>query len=180
MRQARVVPRVAQSELSKGPHLAARLGVSASVQSGNLVCGGNSQSVQSKQGVTPGRITRAWPLKPSVPPSTTGFTVARSGLPSASYSAATTQNQTILEAKFNGCVALEALRAAVDHRRHSRQVQLALPSYLQQQAQPMSPCRHLLLLLSRPPSPASASHSSAGEQRTDMPNNWNGGAVKHQ
>ena len=32
-------------------------GVSASVHSGNLVCGGNSQSVHSKQGVTPGMST---------------------------------------------------------------------------------------------------------------------------
>jgi hypothetical protein len=36
---------------------AAHLGVSASVHSGNLVCGGNSQRVHSKQGVMPGRIT---------------------------------------------------------------------------------------------------------------------------
>lgn len=35
------------------------LGVSARVQRGNLVCGGNSQSVQSKQGVSPGMMTRA-------------------------------------------------------------------------------------------------------------------------
>jgi len=71
-----------------GGGVAPHRGVSASVQSGNLVCGGKSQSVQSKQGEMPGRMTRAWPLKPSVPPSTSGLTVARSGLPSASNSAA--------------------------------------------------------------------------------------------
>lgn len=32
-------------------------GVSASVHSGNLVCGGKSHSVHSKQGVSPGRMT---------------------------------------------------------------------------------------------------------------------------
>ena len=57
------------------------------MQSGNLVCGGNSQSVHSKQGVTPGRITRACPLRPSVPPSTMGLMVDMSGFPSSSYSA---------------------------------------------------------------------------------------------
>ena len=35
----------------------AHRGVSASVHSGNLVCGGKSQSVHSKQGVTPGMST---------------------------------------------------------------------------------------------------------------------------
>lgn len=56
--------------------LHAYLGVSASVQSGNFVCGGNSHSVHSKQGVKPGRITRACPRKPSVPPSTKGLMVS--------------------------------------------------------------------------------------------------------
>ena len=70
--------------IGTAPHL----GVSARVQSGNLVCGGNSHSVQSKQGVMPGRMTRAWPLKPSVPPSITGLIVELSGFPSSSYSVA--------------------------------------------------------------------------------------------
>jgi hypothetical protein len=65
------------------------LGVSASVHSGNLVCGGKSHSVHSKQGVWPGMMTRAWPLKPSVPPSISGTHVLRSGLPSSSNSAPT-------------------------------------------------------------------------------------------
>lgn len=64
------------------------LGVSAKVQRGNLVCGGNSQSVQSKQGVSPGIITRACPFRPSVPPSTMTLKLEGSGLPSSSYSAA--------------------------------------------------------------------------------------------
>lgn len=62
------------------------LGVSARVQSGNFVWGGNSHRVHSKQGVTPGRMTLAWPLRPSVPPSTMGLMVDRSGWPSSSYS----------------------------------------------------------------------------------------------
>ena len=69
--------------MSKVEHL----GVSARVQRGNLVCGGKSQSVHSKQGVTPGSITRAWPLNPSVPPSIRGFIVAWSGCPASSNSA---------------------------------------------------------------------------------------------
>lgn len=60
------------------------LGVSASVQRGNFTCGGKSHRVHSKQGVKPGMITRACPLKPSVPPSTNGLMVERSGLPSVS------------------------------------------------------------------------------------------------
>lgn len=64
----------------------AHRGVSASVHSGNLVCGGNSHSVHSKHGVTPGRMTRAWPLKPSVPPSTIGLMVSILGDPSSSNS----------------------------------------------------------------------------------------------
>jgi hypothetical protein len=39
--------------------------------------------VHWKHGVIPGRMTRAWPLKPSVPPSTTGLMVLGSGLPSS-------------------------------------------------------------------------------------------------
>lgn len=42
--------------------------------------------VHSKHGVVPGNITLAWPLKPSVPPSTIGLTVISTGLPSESYS----------------------------------------------------------------------------------------------
>ena len=63
------------------------LGVSARVQSGNLVWGGKSQRVHSKQGVYPGRMTLAWPLKPSVPPSTKGLMVLISKVPSCSYPA---------------------------------------------------------------------------------------------
>lgn len=42
--------------------------------------------VHSKHGVTPGFITLACPLKPSVPPSTMGFIVSSLGLSSESYS----------------------------------------------------------------------------------------------
>lgn len=42
--------------------------------------------VHAKQGVIPGRMTLACPLKPSVPPSTRGFTVERSTFPSSSCS----------------------------------------------------------------------------------------------
>lgn len=42
--------------------------------------------LHSKQGVVPGNITLAWPLKPSVPPSTIGLTVSARGLSSRSYS----------------------------------------------------------------------------------------------
>lgn len=42
--------------------------------------------VHSKHGVVPGMITLAWPLKPSVPPSTIGLTVSSCGLSSESYS----------------------------------------------------------------------------------------------
>ena len=65
----------------------AYLGVSARVHSGNLTCGGKSHNVHSKHGVKPGMMTRACPLKPSVPPSTKGLIVAMSGLPSVSYAA---------------------------------------------------------------------------------------------
>ncbi|CAI5938027.1 unnamed protein product [Closterium sp. NIES-65] len=61
-------------------------GVSASVQRGDLVWGGKSQSVQWKHGVTPGMITLACPLKPSVPPSTIGRIEVKSNLPSGKYS----------------------------------------------------------------------------------------------
>ena len=65
---------------------AAVLGVSARVHKGNFTWGGKSQMVHSKHGVTPGMITLAWPLKPSVPPSTIGLIVSSSGLSSESYS----------------------------------------------------------------------------------------------
>lgn len=65
---------------------AADLGVSARVHRGKVTCGGNSHNVQWKQGVTPGIMTLACPLKPSVPPSTMGLIVAKSGEPSSSYS----------------------------------------------------------------------------------------------
>lgn len=42
--------------------------------------------VHSKHGVTPGIITLAWPLKPSVPPSTMGLIVSSRGVSSESYS----------------------------------------------------------------------------------------------
>ena len=73
--------------LAYSTQCAAERGVSASVHSGNLVCGGKSQSVQWKHGVMPGSSTRECPLKPSVPPSTMGLMVEGSTLPSASYSA---------------------------------------------------------------------------------------------
>lgn len=53
----------------------------------DLAWGGNSQSVHSKHGVTPGRMTLAWPLKPSVPPSTMGLMVSWFTWPSSSNSA---------------------------------------------------------------------------------------------
>ena len=65
---------------------AAVLGVSAKVHKGNFTWGGKSQMVHSKHGVTPGKITLAWPLKPSVPPSTIGLIVSSSGLSSESNS----------------------------------------------------------------------------------------------
>ena len=65
---------------------AAVLGVSARVHKGYFTCGGKSHMVHSKQGVNPGRITLAWPLKPSVPPSTMGLILASNALSSASYS----------------------------------------------------------------------------------------------
>lgn len=42
---------------------AALRGVSASVQSGNLVCGGKRSMLQWKHGVTPGMMTREWPWR---------------------------------------------------------------------------------------------------------------------
>jgi hypothetical protein len=67
---------------------AAERGVSASVHSGNVTCGGKSQSVQSKHGDWPGKMTLACPLKPSVPPSIKGFIVSCLTLPSGLNSAA--------------------------------------------------------------------------------------------
>lgn len=49
--------------------------------------------VHSKHGVIPGIITLAWPLKPSVPPSTIGLIVSSNGLSSASYSKFPARNQ---------------------------------------------------------------------------------------
>ena len=88
--------------------MSARLGVSARVQRGNLVCGGNSQSVQSKQGVSPGMMTRACPLSPSVPPSTMTLKLAGSGLPSSPYSA--TDAATWLLRSANRRMALQPCR----------------------------------------------------------------------
>lgn len=65
---------------------AAVLGVSARVHKGNFTCGGKSHIVHSKQGVTPGIIILAWPLNPSVPPSTIGLMDSSCGLSSESYS----------------------------------------------------------------------------------------------
>ena len=42
---------------------------------GKILLGGKSHIVHSKQGVTPGKMTLAWPLNPSVPPSTIGLIV---------------------------------------------------------------------------------------------------------
>jgi len=83
-------------------NLLTHLGVSASVHRGNLVWGGNSHNVHSKQGVKPGRMTRAWPLKPSVPPSTMGLMVSSLGLPSSSNSARRVGADFLLEAKPRG------------------------------------------------------------------------------
>lgn len=58
-----------------------RRGVSAMVHSGNSRCGGKASSEHSKQLVRRGRITRAWPLNPSVPPSMNGMIVVQSSLP---------------------------------------------------------------------------------------------------
>ena len=52
-RQKGNAPAAAAAPLQREAHL----GVSASVHSGNLVCGGNSHSVHSKQGVMPGIST---------------------------------------------------------------------------------------------------------------------------
>lgn len=43
------------------------LGVLAIVHSGYVICGGYKSKVQSIQALTPGKITLAWPLNPSVP-----------------------------------------------------------------------------------------------------------------
>lgn len=50
--------------------------------------------VHSKHGVTPGTIILAWPLKPSVPPSTIGLNVSSRGLSSESYSKFPNNNET--------------------------------------------------------------------------------------
>ena len=42
--------------------------------------------VHSTQGVTDGKITREFPLKPSVPPSIKGMILSGLGLPSGLYS----------------------------------------------------------------------------------------------
>lgn len=78
---------------------AAVLGVSARVHNGNLTWGGKSQMVHSKQGVTPGRITLAWPLKPSVPPSTIGLIVSSFGLSFSSYSVSANEACIIIQLK---------------------------------------------------------------------------------
>jgi len=72
---------------------AAVLGVSARVHKGNFTWGGKSHMVHSKHGVIPGIITLAWPLKPSVPPSTIGLIVSSRGLSSESYSMFISQNK---------------------------------------------------------------------------------------
>ena len=56
------------------------------VHMGNVTRGGKRSSVHSKHAVSRGRITRAWPLKPSVPPSMMGITVVMSTSPCSSYS----------------------------------------------------------------------------------------------
>ena len=61
--------------LAYSTQCAAFLGVSANVHRGKFCCGGKSHIVHSKQGVTPGKMTLAWPLNPSVPPSTIGLIV---------------------------------------------------------------------------------------------------------
>jgi len=76
---------------------AAVLGVSASVHNGNFTCGGKSQMLHSKHGVVPGIITLAWPLKPSVPPSTIGLMVSGTGLSSGSYSIVLKTEETTSE-----------------------------------------------------------------------------------
>ena len=67
--------------LAYSTQCAGERGVSASVHSGYVVCGGNSHSVHSKQGVMPGTMTRTWPRNPSVPPSIRGVMVEGSGVP---------------------------------------------------------------------------------------------------
>lgn len=89
---------------------AAVLGVSARVHKGNLTWGGKSHMLHSKQGVIPGIMTLAWPLKPSVPPSTIGLTVSWTGLSSESYSAIpkTYRHQDINEGYYEfHCVNLQ-------------------------------------------------------------------------
>ena len=61
-----------------------RLGVSAMVQSGNVVCGGNESMVHSKQLVIRGSMNRACPENASVPPSIMGIILVGSISPSSS------------------------------------------------------------------------------------------------
>mmetsp|Transcript_26733 Transcript_26733/g.64996 ORF Transcript_26733/g.64996 Transcript_26733/m.64996 type:complete len:297 (-) Transcript_26733:133-1023(-) len=75
---------------------AALRGVFTMVHSWNTVCGGNSDSEHSKQLVMSGRITRQWPLKPSVPPSISGMMVSGSWMsPSSSTSTIDTSVELI-------------------------------------------------------------------------------------
>lgn len=59
-------------------------GVFAMVHNGYVICGGYNSNVHSMHAVTPGKITRALPLKPSVPPSMIGINDDWSRLPSSS------------------------------------------------------------------------------------------------
>mmetsp|Transcript_5440 Transcript_5440/g.16642 ORF Transcript_5440/g.16642 Transcript_5440/m.16642 type:complete len:200 (-) Transcript_5440:120-719(-) len=67
------------------------------VQSGTACCGGKRLSVHSKQPLTQGYITRTCPENPSVPPSTSGITVVKSGFrsPAAMSASKVTSEQTI-------------------------------------------------------------------------------------
>mmetsp|Transcript_17955 Transcript_17955/g.36472 ORF Transcript_17955/g.36472 Transcript_17955/m.36472 type:complete len:214 (-) Transcript_17955:516-1157(-) len=60
------------------------LGVSAMVHMGKVFWGGKASREHSKQDVILGMMTRAWPRKPSVPPSMMGMIVSGSGSPSSS------------------------------------------------------------------------------------------------
>ena len=60
------------------------LGVSLIVHIGNPVGGGKEPRLHSKHPVLKGRMTLAWPLNPSVPPSIIALCVEGSGLPSSS------------------------------------------------------------------------------------------------
>jgi len=67
-----------------------RRGVCAMVHMGKVTRGGNRSSVHSKHALMRGMITRAWPLKPSVPPSMMGMMVRGSISPSSVYSTSST------------------------------------------------------------------------------------------